>query len=88
MIIELFMTVYIMLVGLINKVLPDWSFPDAYITSLSNLFVYARSLDELFPMRAIIGVILFSISFEFAYIGYKALSGLISLIRGGGKMDV
>ena len=88
MIVELLIDLFSIFTGVISKLLPNWSIPDTFINAFSYLGVYSLKFNAVLPIKAIITVLFIMISFELIIIGIRIITGLLSLLRGGGKLDV
>lgn len=88
MIISLFLTVSAYFFNFISWMLPDWILPSRIITTWEGLIVYFNIFNGFFPLATAFNCFLIILAFEIAIIISRMLFGLISLIRGGGSVDI
>lgn len=88
MIVEILIKFCQLLLFIFDRLLPNWSLPDEYISAFSSFSVGILKWDGIIPLQAILYVIIAILTFEGLMLMYKAITGLVSLIRGGGNMDI
>lgn len=76
------------ILGLFTWFLPSWALGSSFLDGFSTIVSSAVSFNLFFPVSTVITIIFTVISFEILILIVKASSGLISLIRGGGSVDI
>lgn len=69
--------------GLINFILPDYLV--SWISEATNILIVANGF---FPIGASLKVFGIFLAIEIGFLLLKAITGLISLVRGGGNMQI
>lgn len=76
------------LLSLIEWILPNWKLPEYVIYNLGWLISQMAKYNDLIPVTTLIWCISFVFLFELGLLIVNALGGIISILRGGGKIDV
>lgn len=88
MITTLFVNIISVFMGLVSAIMPSWRLPtyiiSAFEDSLNVLYVF----NGYFPVDACIKVGIIIFSFHITILTARLIFGLISIIRGGGKVEV
>lgn len=87
MIVDIFLKIIIFFVKFLALAIPNWFIPDAFIDGF--LFIVERALifDGILPMVHIINALMLILYFHIIILTFKLISGLLSIVRGGGKID-
>ena len=88
MLITLLIYIVSILVEVISFVLPAWGLPDYLIDGALVAINATLFYNSLFPLFEIIKCIILIFGFEVVIILARLVMGLISILRGGGKIDV
>lgn len=88
MIFTLLAYVFAIILGAVAYLLPDWQLPNYIIQSLSEASSHIGLFNEFFPITALFKGLLLIIGFELVMLSVKLISGILSLIRGGGNIDL
>lgn len=88
MIFSIFINIYIGILKSITFVLPDWDLPpDAYYY-VEQSVVLLRRLDFILPIDTLFLTVILIASFEIVVILLRIITGFISLLRGGGHVNI
>jgi len=88
MIITLFLTISSYFFSFIAFLLPDWILPH-YLTEVwENSISFLALANGYFPIEAIVKIFILILMFEFFILVSRLIMGLISLVRGGGAVDI
>ena len=71
-----------------DLILPSWALPDTMMTAVTTGFQIVWFFNEVLPISACIQVFMLIIGFEFSLLLVRLVFGFISLVRGGGKVDI
>lgn len=88
MIFGIFIEIFSIFLKLISKVLPSWDLPQEVYYYLGQGAEIFSSLDFIIDTSLIFTAITIIISFEIVVLTFRLVSGLISLLRGGGSVDL
>jgi len=88
MIIGLIVTTVSIFISLVALILPAWRIPDDIIGVLAYGVDMGNIINGFFALKALIIVFGTIMIFEGALIATRLVFGLISVIRGGGKIDI
>lgn len=88
MITTLIVTIISIFMNLVSAILPAWRLPDVIVNAFStfiNAIVIFSAFDSFVAIATVLIVIF---SFEITILTARLIAGLLSLIRGGGKIDI
>lgn len=88
MIITFLFTIIIWLLKLFNTVIPNWNLPSEMYTQTQSVLTTFYQLNFLIPVDILLQMFILVIVFEMVILIIRMSSGLISLIRGGGTLDI
>lgn len=88
MIIGIVIKLFTFVLNIAIWILPDWALPDLYLSSSHQIILYSQSLNDIFPVTDLLVVMTGLFAFELTIIIAKLTLGAISLLRGGGRVDV
>lgn len=88
MIVDILITILNVLLRVFNAIIPNWTLPDAFVTSLSYFGVYVAKFSWLFPIPDFLVVVGIAISIEIVILLIRVGSGILSFFRGGGRIDI
>lgn len=72
----------------INLLSPEWDLPVAAYDMLYDLAVFVYGFNAIFPISTLIACICAAMIFEFSILFIRLAVGVVSLIRGGGSIDI
>jgi len=73
---------------ILNSILSLFVFPLTFLDTIKEIFVYIFRLNGIFPVFQLLSALLVILSFEMIILLARLISGALSIIRGGGKMDI
>lgn len=76
------------LFDLISILLPSWRLPIEFINAFEYVVLAVLSWDAILPMSEMLIVMSVIITFEVSILFTRMIFGFLSIIRGGGKIDV
>lgn len=88
MILDLIITFWGGLIAVLDWLLPNWSLPDYMFTFMDETNGIVMMLNGFLPVKAFIICLGLVLSFEGGILLFKLITGFMSLIRGGGKVDI
>jgi len=88
MIFSIIIYIFIGLLGIINFVIPNWDLPEPVYDVLSSSIASLNGLNFILPVDTILIFISLVLSFEISLLVFRVASGIISIIRGGGRIDI
>jgi len=88
MIVTLILKLITMFVEVLTFLLPKWAIPDYIVNAFQVITDQISGLNSILPLQEILNVLVLGILFEIAVLFFRLLFGLISLVRGGGKVDL
>lgn len=88
MIVELLINVADLIASVLAWLLPDWKLPDFLISSYTIGYNSFMMFNVVLPLVAIFNCLMVFILYYFFLLMSRLAFGLISLIRGGGKIDI
>jgi hypothetical protein len=88
MIVEIFIVIYTKLLEFFAWILPSWRINDDFLSGFITVIESALAFDAFFPVITLLAVITTIISFEFIVLVAKAGVGILSIVRGGGRIDI
>lgn len=88
MIIEILIKLFSALMGSLSWILPDWRLPELVDTSVNVFYTHVLAWDWLFPFSTMMQIMVTLVLFHSGILFVRGAFGLLSLLRGGGKMDI
>jgi len=88
MLIEFLIKIIVSLLSFINFLLPNWKLPETMLVIPIQFSEFSKGLGYFLPMDEIFSAILLIILFETSVLTFRTITGIVSIIRGGGKIDV
>jgi len=88
MIITLFLNISSYFFGFIAFLLPDWILPHYVTETWNGSISFLALVNGFFPVNAVMQVFILILMFEFFIIISRLIMGLVSLVRGGGNVDI
>lgn len=88
MLIEILLSLISYLIRFFAWLLPNWQLPDNITESFKDIISGIFAWDFLFPIVEISQVLFIIITFEITLLTARSIAGIISLIRGGGRIDI
>lgn len=88
MLTTLIISIVSVLLTVFSLILPSWALPSYIVNSFTSGIQYIYFLNEFLPLNAIIKSLLIIFSFEVIILSARLVVGLISIVRGGGKIDI
>jgi len=88
MLVDILFAITGVLIKIFNAIIPNWSLPDEMITALSYFGVYISKFNDLFPVADLFVVIGIALAIEIILMLIRWAAGFLSIIRGGGKIDI
>lgn len=88
MIINILLTVIKYFLSMLIWLLPEWDLPPEIFNGINTLYASGLSWNWLFPVETLYQVLTYMIYINLCYLAVKAGAGLLSLLRGGGKLDI
>lgn len=68
--------------------LPSWGIPETYFSAFDTIEVGLKYINGIIPIDVIFNCILFLFSFVVIKLLVKLAIGILSIIRGGGNIDI
>lgn len=78
----------IFLLTLLGWLLPVWQIPDKFVDAFSWALNLIFQWNGVLPVRSMFYILTVIITFEIMILLVRFIAGFISVIRGGGKVDV
>jgi len=88
MLVDMLFAVTGVLIKIFNAIIPNWSLPEEMITALSYFGVYISKFNDPCPIADLFVVVGIARSVEIILMLVRWAAGFLSLIRGGGKIDI
>lgn len=88
MIIGIFIKIISVFLALVSAILPTWQLPSEVIAPFSLIAGYLTILNAYFPIGVLLQCILIALAFEACVLTIRLVLGILSTIRGGGKIDI
>lgn len=88
MITGMIIKIVILLFSVIGAIIPAWKLPNYIIDPVNEVAGFFNLLNGYLPMTAFLKVLILIIGFEITIMTAKVVLGILSLIRGGGKVDI
>ena len=76
------------LILLVCAILPAWSLPTWLLEMFTEIGSAINLFNDYLPLVAALQVFLLILAFEIAIMTFRLGMGLISIFRGGGKVDI
>jgi len=76
------------LILLVCAILPAWSLPGWFLDMFVEISNAINLLNDYLPLVTALQVFLLILGFEIAIMTFRLGLGLISIFRGGGKIDI
>ncbi len=77
-----------LLISLTSAILPAWRFNDNIVNVISEVWGKIMIANGFFPVTTCLKIALIILSFETTIFLARTIFGLISIIRGGGKVEI
>jgi len=81
-------TIIIWLLKAFNFIIPNWNLPDVVYTNFIDVMTPFYQLNFLIPVDVLIQMFILFVVFEIVLLTIRLGSGFISLVRGGGAIDI
>lgn len=88
MITTFILKIIVLLFSLIGALLPEWRLPDYILNSFSSGMDHVLFFNNYLPIVAGFKIFILILSFEVTLILARIIFGVISVVRGGGKIEV
>lgn len=88
MLVNILISIINMLMAFLKFAIPNWFIPDSIQEGFAFMIDEALKFNGVIPMSAILLCISVILWFHIIRITFNLMSGFISIIRGGGKMEV
>jgi len=88
MIVSLLLLIASLFYALTAAILPNWSLPDPLISALDSVTLGFTLFNTVIPLTTIASCAFIILIFHFSIIGLRMVFGGLSLVRGGGKLDL
>lgn len=88
MVTTLIVIVISLFMGLIGAMLPTWRIPEYIMTTFDNSIGHVLLFDGYFPVTEAFQVAILIIVFETTILTARLIMGLVSIIRGGGRIEI
>jgi hypothetical protein len=88
MILTLIISIITLLIKIVEVILPNWGLPDSLVNSSAYFLEQVYMWNTYFPIKAFSYSILMVLGFHLIVMTWNFASGLISIIRGGGKINI
>lgn len=79
-------TSYLMIIY--YTLMPSWRLPSEFLYPLENFTQFIALLNGFIPIQEMFSIIIIVIIFESSLFLTKFLLGFLSILRGGGKVDI
>lgn len=88
MIVNILITLIVWLLKIFNAVIPNWDLPSEVYLNAESILTTFYQLNFLIPVDILLQMIILVVVFETVVLLTRIGSGMISLIRGGGHIDI
>lgn len=88
MIFDILLSMFSVLISFFAMLLPNWGIPADVLEGVRYFFQYAFVIDGILPVTTIFICVSTILVFESFILISKLIGGIISIIRGGGDLEI